>query len=578
MSSATGAKRPASLHSADVSDHQNSTAQQIEGSAQIVKVPEQKRKKLNSKGKRKAYQARKSNADETVIDAIRLLLQEKWRRCNREGLDTDVPMVFGWNSEDQHGEASFCRAPPIPAKLAGGDVSECEFEVHVHEMSERGHGIATRENDEELGKLVLNKNRPWVFVVPFVLKGEKVRIRSVRHEWGYTQADLLSVIEKSPLRIDAPCQYFGKCSGCQLQHIGHRGQLEFKREMVRRAFSVASPLFASLAVSEVIQSPLPFGYRTKLTPHFDIRKDTPSEKVAIGFTISGQRRVLDIEDCMIGTDAVRRGMTEARLNAKAKMADYKRGATLLVRETNVPNGSPDGDVSNIPTADLVKDFVLDPKSWVTDVVGDIKFRFPASSFFQNNASILPAFTGYVREELQRWSNSFMTTENDGGLRYLIDAYCGSGLFGIACHSQFKKVMGIEISTESISCANNNARMNGIDNCDFVLGDATKIFEKVDTSPKHTAVVIDPPRKGSSPEFLDQLLAYGPRVIVYIACGVPAQARDIAYMQSKDAIIVDGRIPASASPQHAVYRIANIQPFDLFPQTYHVENIVTLVRE
>ncbi|KAJ1895419.1 tRNA(m5U54)methyltransferase, partial [Coemansia sp. IMI 209127] len=558
--------------------HDAQTQQDTAPSVPFETAPEQKRTKLKHKGKRKEYQARKSNADETVLDAIELLLEATWKRVGKDASETEIPKAFGWAEEDKQGETSFCRAPPVPAKLSGGDIAECEFDVYVHEVSERGLGIATREDGEELEKLVFSKDRPWAFVVPFVLRGEKARVRSVRHEWGYTQADLISVIEKSPMRVDAPCEYFGKCSGCQLQHIGHKDQLEFKREMVKRAFSNAHPAFAGLTVSEIIQSPLSFGYRTKLTPHFDIRKDTPPDQVSIGFNVSGQRRVLDIEDCMIGTDAVRRGMVEARQNAKAKMAKCKRGATLLIRETNISKDDPDGDVSNTPTADLVKGFVLDPRSWITDVVEDVKFRFPASSFFQNNASILPAFTGYVREELQKWSRSLSDSVDEGELKYLIDAYCGSGLFGITCHSGFKKVMGIEISTESISCANNNAKMNGIDNCDFVLGDATKIFEKVDTDPKHTAVVIDPPRKGSSPEFLDQLVTYGPRVIVYIACGVPAQARDIAYMQNKGAIVADNEKPDSASSQTAVYRIASVQPFDLFPQTYHVENIVTLVRE
>ncbi|KAJ2346622.1 tRNA(m5U54)methyltransferase, partial [Coemansia sp. RSA 2618] len=225
------------------------------------------------------------------------------------------------------------------------------------------------------------------------------------------------------------------------------------------------------------------------------------------------------------------------------------------------------------------DYTLDPKSWVTDTVGDLKFRYPASSFFQNNASILPAFTGYVCEELHKWSQQLATdSDGTGVLRTLIDAYCGSGLFGIACHQGFEKVLGIEISNESISCAGDNAKMNGADNTEFLLGDAARLFEKVDSDPSHTAVIIDPPRKGSNPDFLDQLIAYGPRVIIYIACGVPAQARDINHMFGRGAIAVDGQAADVASKPAAVYRIAAIQPFDLFPQTYHVENIVTLVRE
>lgn len=520
------------------------------------------------KSERKPRLVRKANTDETVLQAIELLLKNVWQGQSTE----QTPQSFGWQADDKQGEAQFCRSPPVPAKLASDLDVDCELDAYVHGLSERGVGIATRETMSELQKLVAQGNRPWAFAVPFTLRGEKVRLKSVRHEWGYTQSDLILVKEQSPLRVDAPCQYFGQCSGCQLQHVGYEEQLKLKREIVERAFALANPLFASLPVSPVWKSPLPLGYRTKLTPHFDIRKGIPAEEVAIGFNLPGQRRVQDIEDCIIGTDAVRRGLVKARSDTKAKMSSYKRGATLLVRETNVVSDEDKQsgkDLADVPASQLAKDFELDFKGWITDVVGDLKFRYPASSFFQNNTSILPAFTGYVRDELKKQGKE---------LTHLIDAYCGSGLFGIACHGGFEKVLGIEISNESISCANNNARMNSIDNCDFLLGDASKIFDKVESNPRTTAVIIDPPRKGSNTEFLDQLIAYGPQMIVYIACGVPAQARDLNYIHSKGAIRAngDGEKETENAPA-AFYKITSIQPFDLFPQTSHVENIVTLVR-
>ncbi|KAJ2162179.1 tRNA(m5U54)methyltransferase [Coemansia sp. RSA 552] len=457
---------------------------QSEAALQRPAAPEQKRTKTQHPRHRKKRPVKKADADETVLAAAELMLREAWLRHHAGAEAVDVPRAFGWEAGDQQAEAEFCRGPPVPAKLAGGDVAECELDVWVHEVTERGVGVAARETPEQIRELVAGGGRPWVFAVPFVLTGERVRVRSVRHEWGYTQCDLLKVAEKSALRIDAPCQYFAQCSGCQLQHVGYQDQLRFKRTVVERAFSDANPLFAKLPVSPVVQSPLPFGYRTKLTPHFDIRRDTAPEQVPIGFNQAGQRRVLDIEDCIIGTDAVRRGLSKARTDAQAKMAACKRGATLLVRETNVPADDPEGSVADVPASELVKDYTLNPKGWVTDVVGDLKFRYPASSFFQNNASILPAFTGYVRDELQKW-NRHLASAKDGGagvLRTLIDAYCGSGLFGIACYKDFDKVMGIEISNESISCADSNAKMNGANNAAFLLGDASKIFATVDAQP------------------------------------------------------------------------------------------------
>ncbi|KAJ2856807.1 tRNA(m5U54)methyltransferase [Coemansia erecta] len=578
VSAAPGAKREASPATDNCAEKQAATDL-------CQAAPDQKRARLQVKGTKAANKRkhpRKANADEAMLDAIELLMRNAWHEANSVDSDPQtMPLAFGWSADDKQGEAEFCRNPPVASKLAGGLPLECEFDVYVHELTERGLGVATRESADGLRQLVLAGKRPWAFLVPFTLRGEKVRVRSVRHEWGYTQTDLLDVIEKSPLRIDAPCRYFGQCSGCQLQHIGYADQLVFKRQMVERALAQANPLFSKLHVSHVTQSPLEFGYRTKLTPHFDIRRDTPPDQVAIGFALVGQRKVLDIEDCMIGTDTVRAGAKKAREDTRAKMSSYKRGATLLIRETNVPKDDPEGDVTNTPAYELVKDYVLDHKGWVTDVVGKLKFRYPASSFFQNNSSILPAFTGYVRDQLNAWNQKLADAESKGNTRvltHLVDAYCGSGLFGIACHSDFEKVVGIEISNESISCANNNAKMNDADNCDFLLGDASKIFDKVAASPRNTAVIIDPPRKGSSPDFLDQLIEYGPRVIVYIACGVPAQARDLNHMFAKGAISIDGTTAPIDNKPASHYCIASIQPFDLFPQTYHVENIITLVRQ
>ncbi|KAJ2696217.1 tRNA(m5U54)methyltransferase [Coemansia sp. IMI 203386] len=553
-----------------------------DSAAEKQPCPDQKRAKHSgSKARNKKKLPRKANADEAMLDAIELMMRNAWRDAAPDADPQSMPKAFGWPANDSHAEADFCRAPPIASKLSGGQPSECEIDVHVHELTERGVGLATRESAHDLRQLALAGMRPWAFLVPFTLRGETVRVRSVRHEWGYTQSDLLAVVQKSPLRIDVPCSYFGQCSGCQLQHMAYADQLDFKRQMVQRALDHANPLFSNLSVSRVIQSPLEFGYRTKLTPHFDIRKDTTPENVAIGFALVGQRKVLDIEDCMIGTDTVRAGAKKAREVTKAKIASYKRGATLLIRETNVPKDHPENDVTDVPASELVKDYVLNHKGWVTDLVGELKFRYPASSFFQNNSSILPAFTGYVRDELSKWNQNLSDATSQGSTRvltHLVDAYCGSGLFGIACHSDFEKVVGIEISNESISCANNNAKMNGAHNCDFLLGDASKIFDKVDASPMNTAVIIDPPRKGSNPDFLDQLIAYGPRVIVYIACGVPAQARDLNHMFSRGAISIDGSTaPVEVKPA-SVYTVAGVQPFDLFPQTYHVENIITLVRQ
>jgi 23S rRNA (uracil1939-C5)-methyltransferase/tRNA (uracil-5-)-methyltransferase len=179
-------------------------------------------------------------------------------------------------------------------------------------------------------------------------------------------------------------------------------------------------------------------------------------------------------------------------------------------------------------------------------VGDIVFSFHAGEFFQNNPHILPAFAGHVRDEAL----------GDGSVTHLVDAYCGSGLFCLTAASAFTEVVGIEISESSVDWAKRNASRNGITNCRFLQGDASDLFAGVIFPPSRTAVVIDPPRKGSSPEFLRQLTDFGPRRIVYVSCDPATQIRDLELLK-------------------ADYSITRIQPFDLFPQTRHLECVVTL---
>ena len=176
------------------------------------------------------------------------------------------------------------------------------------------------------------------------------------------------------------------------------------------------------------------------------------------------------------------------------------------------------------------------------------FRFLAGDFFQNNPFILPDFVGHVADQA--------TT----GCRYLVDAYCGSGLFGLSMASRFEAVAGVEVSESSADWARHNARANDLRNVTIHTASAEAIFAEISFPPEHCAVVIDPPRKGCGPEFLDQLFAFGPRRIVYVSCNPATQVRDLKEFESHR------------------YRLLEIQPFALFPQTRHLECVVTLERQ
>lgn len=450
-----------------------------------------------------------------------------------------------------------------------------ETDVEVLELSSTGDGLAMKEGSDQ------------VYVVPFTVPGDVARVKVYRHirRDKQTMADFISITKPSPLRDDSriSCKYFASCGGCQFQMLDYSEQLKLKKRIVEKAFKNFSNLPTELvpAIQDTIGSPLHYGYRTKLTPHFDgppgfrpsKRGKNPNnafeECPDIGFMQKGKRKVLDIEDCPIGTDAVRLGMKRERERMQTEYGNYKRGATILLREDTKRFTKPTDDAATkdpLPpfTAKTETDEFIDIKSCQTDskattteYIGTSIFTNPAGSFFQNNNSILPRFTSYIKDHILPAS---------GNIKYLIDAYSGSGLFTIMLSSVFQHSIGIDIAADSIKSARSNAELNGIgeDRCKFIAADAGELFKSVTFNPDETTVVLDPPRKGCDASFLSQLRNFGPKRVVYVSCNVHTQARDVG-------VLVRGEGPGKR------YEIESLRGFDFFPQTGHVEGVAILNR-
>jgi 23S rRNA (uracil1939-C5)-methyltransferase/tRNA (uracil-5-)-methyltransferase len=173
------------------------------------------------------------------------------------------------------------------------------------------------------------------------------------------------------------------------------------------------------------------------------------------------------------------------------------------------------------------------------------FYFRAGEFFQNNSSILSAFVAYVVGQAR-----------GEGVQFLADVYCGVGLFAISAQGHFAGVEGIEICGEAVRLARLNASIGGVTGVNFSIGEAERIFSFFPYPADRSAVILDPPRRGCGTAFLRQLSAFAPRRIVYVSCCPESQANDLR-------------------PLLRDYSIAAIQPIDLFPQTRHIENVVTL---
>lgn len=367
----------------------------------------------------------------------------------------------------------------------------------------------------------------WVVMVKFALPGERVLARVWANHASYSEADLVSVLAASPDRVEPRCPLFGTCGGCQYQHLSYESQLAWKRRHVEDVVRRLAKL--DVAVDPVVASPREFAYRSKLTPHWDrVDGRTPPP---VGFLQSGSRRIVDVPFCPIATAAVNGALPAARAAVAEGVTSgrIRRGGTLLVRET-------------------LEGVTTDPNRRVTERVGDLELEFVAGEFFQNNRFQLPALVGHALDEA-----------SGPGIRFLVDAYGGAGLFGLTAATRFECVAGVEVSEPAVALARANATRNGITNVTYLAASAEAIFAGLDFPPAATAILLDPPRRGSDEVFLQQLVAFGPARVVYVSCDPATQARDLSWLATHG------------------YRVTRVTPFDLFPQTRHIEAVATLER-
>ncbi|EMG46622.1 TRM2 tRNA [Candida maltosa Xu316] len=434
----------------------------------------------------------------------------------------------------------------------------------------------------------VDPGRKQIVLIPFGIPGDIVNIRIHKTHPLYVEADLLKVVGKSEMRKDEiiKCRYFGVCSGCQFQNIEYEEQLSIKRQTIVNAYKFFAPsLTQENLIPEILptqRSPLEYNYRTKLTPHFCL----PGKKTGkdldrppnLGISSKGRPTWrdtdsgpggmnVDIEECNIGTEIINTGLKNLRRNFKTDYVKYNKIVTFLLREdtkvlnddTVIGEGSRDenGDVSKIEVSlddtKLVKTCVTNQRQIVQEYINGYTFEFTSGEFFQNNNSILPIIIDYVKSNLK------LSPDEPN---YLVDAYCGSGLFSITCSSNVSKVIGVEISADSIKFAKINAEKNKIENAKFIVGKAEEIFANIDTPNTQTSVILDPPRKGCDDVFLNQLSDYNPAKIVYISCNVHSQARDIEWFINN-------------TSNGDKYQVESVKGFDFFPQTHHVESVAVL---
>jgi len=380
-----------------------------------------------------------------------------------------------------------------------------EMVVEIESLTSLGQGVARVPLPAADAESHDGENR-WVVFVPSVLPGETVRVRVFRNDKTFSDADLVEVITPSPDRVEPKCKLYTECGGCQYQHISIAQQRRFKQQQVVDVFARHNYLDCegdilkqhrnSLPVAETIGTDEQYGYRSKITPHYNPppreAEFTSDAFGPIGFHRKSSRMLVDVDKCIIATDHINRELN----NVRKDVVDGWGERVKFLEEKN-KNKKPKNRRKGLANTLMLREVyggkvVSDPNQVVREVVNGMKFEFKAGNFWQNNPFLLPKMVDHVIDRAFAGVNNSSTKST-----HLIDTYCGSGLFAICAAKKFEQVAGIEVNAMAIDEAKRNAILNDIGNASFLAAEAEKIFDTdVRDYPRdETTVICDPPRKG-----------------------------------------------------------------------------------
>jgi 23S rRNA (uracil1939-C5)-methyltransferase len=404
-----------------------------------------------------------------------------------------------------------------------------------HEIKLTAHAYG----GESLGRLPDGR----AVFVPFTLPGETVRVSLVEEKRGFARGRLLEVLQPSPLRAAPRCAHFMECGGCHYQHMSYPEQLAAKESILRDQLQRIGGLNQP-PVQPVVPAPQPFDYRNHVQFHL-----TPEGK--LGYQRAHSDETLVIQECHLPQATL--NQVWPQLNFEALVEVQRVGLRLgmdddvqLILESDDPQ-PPELSVEDLPlsVAHISPAGVLTlagSEAVYIEVLGRT-FRVSASSFFQVNTAMAAAMVAHLLEHLPRFHPLAPQVT-------CVDAYCGVGLFSAFLAAQVGQLIGIEASP---SAAEDFAvNLDEFENVALYEADTGLVLGTLDARPQ--VILVDPPRQGIDHRAMDGLLRLGPQLLVYVSCDPSTLGRDAKRLAA------------------AGYRLLQVTPFDLFPQTYHVESI------
>jgi 23S rRNA (uracil1939-C5)-methyltransferase len=446
-----------------------------------------------------------------------------------------------------------------------------ELIIDITDMEFNGYGISYIDNKK-------------VKVKGCSITGQKVTARIKRIKGCVIEADLLDIIEKSPLEHENVCQYFGKCGGCTYLNMYYKDQLKMKENIVKKLLDNAG--IEGYEYMGIEGSPKEFAYRNKMEYTFGKEKNG---KLALGLHKRGRfNEIITTENCLIvDKDFIKllKSVLNYAIENKLPVYEGKKREGYL-RHLVIRKALKSGEilVNIVTTTEILHDFtpltgilknldykgklvgilhtlndslsdavvcdkleILYGRDYFIEELLELKFRISAFSFFQTNP--------YGAERLYSTAREFAGDISD---KVVFDLYCGTGTISIIMAPLAKSVIGIELVSEAVEAAKENAELNGLKNCTFIAGDVVQKLKEINEKPD--VVILDPPRAGVNPKAIIDIIKFNPETIVYVSCNPESLARDLKMLCGRQ------------------YKVEKVKCVDMFPHTYHVETVVKLQRK
>lgn len=444
------------------------------------------------------------------------------------------------------------------------------LDVRIEDTGTEGEGVAKVDG--------------YTLFVKDAIAGDHARIKVIKALKNYGYGRLEEIISPSPFRVEAVCPVAKSCGGCQIQEMSYAAQLDFKRNKVENNLIRIGKL-EDITVLPVIGMDEPFHYRNKAQFPVGLDKDG---NIVMGFYAGRTHNIIECDNCAIGLSVnskILNIIKEYMINNHILpyneatgtgvvrhiliRAGFKSGeimVSLIINDEKLPNThqlvdellkihgmtSISYNINKERTNKILgKDVInLYGEGYITDFIGDVKFKISPLSFYQVNPVQTEKLYGKALEFAELTGNETVW-----------DLYCGVGTISLFLAKKAKKVYGVEIIPEAIKDACENARINSIENSDFFVGKSEEVlpdfYKKY--GEKADVIVVDPPRKGCDINLLKTISDMAPDRLVYVSCDSATLARDLNYLTNNG------------------FKVEKVQPVDMFPMSSHVETVVALHR-